>query len=210
MKLENENLQAVIETIRNDAVVQAEQRSQEILSAAEKKATEIIEEAKRAAANIRQDGEADVRKMEQASRDAIVQAGRDVVLSAKDQLITLLNACFRRKVADCLHGRELADLIRDVIQKWNFEGKDEQIEIILSPEDHRLIERVALAELRSQLKIDLFFRPTATIEAGIEIGEKDGNMVCNLTDEGITEILCSFLNPRIAKMLQESLCEKGD
>ena len=80
-------LQELIDKIKKDGVAAAEKDSAKIIEASEKKAQAIIDEAQEKAAQIIKTAKSETQKMEKASEEAIVQAGRNMLLSFKDSLV---------------------------------------------------------------------------------------------------------------------------
>ena len=79
-------LQELIDKIKKDGVTAAEKESAKIIAESEKKAEAIIADAQTKAAEIIKSAQAETKKMEQASEEAIIQAGRNMLLSFKDAL----------------------------------------------------------------------------------------------------------------------------
>ena len=88
-------LQELIDKIKKDGVVTAEAEAAKIIEASEKKAEGIIADAQEKAAEIIKKAKAETERMEKASEEAIVQAGRNMLLSFKDSLIGELDGLIK-------------------------------------------------------------------------------------------------------------------
>ena len=62
-----------------------------------------------------------------------------------------------------------------------------------------------VSRFTDRLKDGVVLKPSTHIEAGIKVGTKGDNMFIDFTDEALTEMLCEYLNPRIAKLVRESV-----
>ena len=118
-------LQELIDKIKKDGVAAAEKDAAKIIADSEKKAEAIIEEAQSKAAEIIKSAQSETKKMEKASEEAIIQAGRNMLLSFKDALINEFDGLIK-------DGTEKA-LSKDVLGKlWNDDSIDSKEACILS------------------------------------------------------------------------------
>ena len=85
-------LQELIDKIKKDGVATAEKEAAKIIADAEKKAEAIIADAQNKAEEIVKKGKNETERMEKASEEAIIQAGRNMLLSFKDSLISEISA----------------------------------------------------------------------------------------------------------------------
>ena len=74
-------LQELIDKIKKDGVATAEKEAAKIIADAEKKAEAIIADAQNKAEEIVKKGKNETERMEKASEEAIIQAGRNMLLS---------------------------------------------------------------------------------------------------------------------------------
>ena len=77
-------LQELIDKIKKDGVATAEAEAAKKIAEAEKKAESIVADAQAKASEIIKNAKAETERMEKASDEAIVQAGRNMLLSFKD------------------------------------------------------------------------------------------------------------------------------
>ena len=207
MKSENENLQDLINTIRDEAVTEADQQSQKILSDAGKKAEEMIAAAKRTVDDMRRHAEMEAQSFEKAGKEALTQAARDVIISLRNRITSILNTIVTERVGRVLSDKDLADIIRELIKKWDLSNSDIQLEVLLSEKAGNALHESILSELQTEFQNKVFLNLSPDVNVGFWIGEKDGNMQYDLTDEGLTEVLCAFLNPQFSEILGEGLSD---
>ena len=74
-------LQELIDKIKKDGVASAENASAAIIAEAEKKAAQIVADAEAKAENILKSAKTETERMEKSSKDAIAQAGRNLLIS---------------------------------------------------------------------------------------------------------------------------------
>ena len=82
-------LQELIDKIKKEGISKAEEDAKATIDAAEKKAEQIIADANAKAEEILKNAKAEIKSVEKASEEAIVQAGRNMLLSFKDGIINL-------------------------------------------------------------------------------------------------------------------------
>ena len=80
-------LQELIDKIKKDGVTAAEKEAAKIIADADKKAAAIIKNAEEQAEQIKKDAMAETKRMQKASDEAIVQAGRNMLISFKDSKV---------------------------------------------------------------------------------------------------------------------------
>ena len=111
-------LQELIDKIKKDGVSAAEKKAEQIIAEANKKAEAIIAQAQDKAAEIIKEGKAETERMEKSSEEAIVQAGRNMLLSFKDSLIQELDGLIQSSVAKAESKDVLAKLVPETVKAW--------------------------------------------------------------------------------------------
>jgi V/A-type H+-transporting ATPase subunit E len=85
-KFMDATVKELIDRIKNDGISTAQAEAQKIVEDAKKEAEKIIKNGKKEAAAELERAKAEVTKFEQSSKDALVQASRDVLLGSKTRL----------------------------------------------------------------------------------------------------------------------------
>ena len=75
---------------------------------------------------------------------------------------------------------------------------------MLSEDDWQKVQSAVMDQMSAELKKGVDIKPSAQLEAGFRIAEKDGSAFFDFTDRGLTEFLMVFLNPRVAELLKGS------
>ena len=197
-------LQELIETIKSEGIATAEVKAAEIVAEAGKKAKAIIENAESEAARLAAEAKREIARNEQTSRDAITQAGRDLVLNLRHRILQLFDGVVKGAVTESLQGKGLEDSVAALVKAWSEKGTAD-IAVLLPEAELAKIEKNLVARLGDALKKGVVLKPVANIEAGFRIGEKDGAAYYDFTADGIAEILAEYLNPRLAEILKKSV-----
>jgi V/A-type H+-transporting ATPase subunit E len=125
-------LQELIDKIKKDGVVTAEAEAAKIIEASEKKAEGIIADAQEKAAEIIKKAKAETERMEKASEEAIVQAGRNMLLSFKDSLIGELDGLIKAETEKAESKDVLVKLIPETVKAWAKNTDASELSVLLS------------------------------------------------------------------------------
>ena len=111
-------LQELIDKIKKDGVATAEAEAAKKIAEAEKKAESIVADAQAKAGEIIKNAKAETVRMQKASDEAIVQAGRNMLLSFKDSLVAELDGLIQAETAKAETKDVLAKLIPETVKAW--------------------------------------------------------------------------------------------
>lgn len=192
----------LIEKIKNDGVKNAEETAAGIIGDAEKKAAALVEKAEREAAEIKSQAQNEAARMEQAGKEALKQAGRDLLLSVRKDVEALFEGIVKAGTAGVLKGDSLKECILTVLKAWKpAEVKDLTLlvpENLLKDLDGDLKSR-----LKGEIEKGLEIKPFKDIEAGFRISSKDGRAFYDFSDDELMAMLSRYLNPGLMAILDK-------
>jgi V/A-type H+-transporting ATPase subunit E len=194
-------LKELIETIKKEGIDSADSKAAEITQAAESKAKAIIAKAEEDAARLIADAKREIARDEQSSKEAIVQAGRDLVLGLEKQITALFDGVIKSQATNALQGKGLEDAVTGLVKAWAAKG-GEGIEVLLPAGELNAIQGSLQAKLAEELKKGVVLKPVAQLDAGFRIGEKDGSAYYDFTADGVAQILAEYLNPKLAEIMK--------
>jgi V/A-type H+-transporting ATPase subunit E len=200
-------LKELIETIKKEGIDSADSKAAEIVLEAEKRGKSIIEKAEEEAARLLAETKREIARNEQSSREAIAQAGRDLILGLQKRITALFDGLVKTEAGTALRGAGLENAVVGLIKAWAEKGST-QLAALLPEEELRKIESSLLAKLGDELKKGVVLKPIPQIDAGFRIAERDGSAYYDFTAEGVAEILAEYLNPKLAEIMK-SLSNKG-
>ncbi len=201
-------LKELIETIKKDGIASAEAKAAQIIAEAERQAEGIREKAQKEAERLIQEAKREIARTEQASRDALVQAGRDLLLSLERRIVQLFEGVLKAATQEAIEGEGLVQILTALVTAW-VEKNTPEIEILLSPKDYQKLEKGLQARLAKELKKGVVIKPSPSVESGFRIGEKDGSAYYDFTAEGLADILSATLSPRLAELLKKASKTEG-
>lgn len=195
-------LQELIDKIKKDGVATAEKEAAKIIADAEKKAETIIADAQAKAAEIIKNSKNETERMEKASEEAIVQAGRNMLLSFKDSLVKELDGLIQTETAKGESADVLAKLIPETVKAWAKNADASELSVLLSEKDLKSLEKGLTAELKSEITKGLEIKPDKTLTAGFRIGVKNGAAFYDYSAESLAEMFAAYLNPKVADLMK--------
>ena len=195
-------LQELIDKIKKDGVVTAEAEAAKIVEASEKKAEGIIADAQAKAAEIIKNAKAETERMEKASEEAIIQAGRNMLLSFKDSLIGELDVLIKAETEKAESKEVLTKLIPETVKVWAKNADASELSVLLSEKDLKILESALTSELKAEVSKGLEIKPDKTLSAGFRIGVKNGAAYYDYSADSLAEMFAAYLNPKVAALLK--------
>ena len=195
-------LQELIDKIKKDGVVTAEAEAAKIVEASEKKAEGIIADAQAKAAEIIKNAKAETERMEKASEEAIIQAGRNMLLSFKDSLIGELDGLIKAETEKAESKDVLTKLIPETVKAWAKNADASELSVLLSEKDLKILESALTSELKAAVSKGLEIKPDKTLSAGFRIGVKNGAAYYDYSADSLAEMFAAYLNPKVAALLK--------
>ena len=194
-------LKELIAKIKADGVQTAELEAQKIIQAAQEKAQFIVKEAEEKAQSVKKNSETEVHRLEKASRDALKQSGRDLLLSLEKRISGLFKTVLEGTTSEALTPALVEKLITTLASNWKAEGT---VEIQLPSKDMRELEGALRTKLSKTFKDGLEIIPNPKLTKGFRIGSSEGAAYFSFTAEELADILAVSLNPGLAEVLKES------
>ena len=195
-------LQELIDKIKKDGVAAAEKESAKIIEASEKKAEAIIADAQKKAADIIKSAKSETEKMEKASEEAIIQAGRNLLLSFKDSLVGELNGLIQADTEKAVSKDVLAKLVPETVKAWAKNSDASELSVLLSEKDLKALQSSLTTKLKAEIKKGLEIKPDKTLTAGFRIGVKNGAAFYDYSAEALSEMFAAYLNPKVAALIK--------
>ncbi len=195
-------LQELIDKIKKDGVASAEAEAAKKIAEAEKKAESIIADAQDKAAEIIRNAKAETERMEKASEEAIVQAGRNMLLSFKDSLVAELDGLIQAETAKAATKDVLAKLIPETVKAWAKNSDASELSVLLAEKDLKSLESALTGDLKAEISKGLEIKPDKTLTAGFRIGVKNGAAYYDYSAESLAEMFGAYLNPKVAALMK--------
>ena len=196
-----ENLNGLIQKIRQEGVERAQQEADALLAAAKQQAAKIVQAAESHAEQITREAQDRIQKDATALRQAQERAARDWLLAVRAELNGLLQQLLRRECSAALTGAPLGELIRNVAAEWMRHGGRKNLEVLLNERDAQALGDSFLAGLQTELGASVALSVEPAIHAGFNLGGQGEAMRFEFTDEALADSLATYLHPRFAGVL---------
>ena len=195
-------LQELIDKIKKDGVTAAEKEAAKIIADADKKAAAIIQNAEEQAEQIKKDAMAETKRMQKASDEAIVQAGRNMLISFKDSIVAELDGLIQAETTKAVSKDILAKLVPETVKIWAKNSNASELSVLLSEKDLKALENSLKTQLKAEIKKGLEIKPDKTLSAGFRIGVKNGAAYYDYSAEALSDMFAAYLNPKVAGLMK--------
>ena len=199
-------LQELIDRIKSEGVASAEKQAASIVEEAEKKAAAIVSEAEEKASKIVEEAKRTEEQMVRTGKDALRQAGRDLILNLQAKLTSLFNAVIEQEAGAALTGEALESAVTKIISSWST-GDADKVDVLIPEKELASLESALRNKLSEKLAAGIEIRPSAELTAGFRISVQDGAAYFDFTPAEIATILSQYLNPRLAETLQQAVTD---
>ena len=119
-------VKGLIDTIKKEGIQEASKQGEDIIREAQKKAEDIVQKAREEAGRITDEAKENADRIKAAGEKALEQAGRNLIIGLKQQIIDLFKKVTEAQVASCYTPEVIKDVILKIIENWdmseNFPG----------------------------------------------------------------------------------------
>ncbi len=195
-------LKELIDKIKNDGVDAARQEAEQIIARAETQAVEILDTARNEAELLRKAARADADKFERSSREAVRQAGRNLVLTVKDEIQTMFARVMEQETSRAMSADVMADVVKAAVGSLGSENAG-KFDVLVPEARMKELEAGLRAALAGQMSAGMEIRPFKGLDAGFRLGRKDGAVFYDFSAGEIAAMLGRYLNPALAALLAD-------
>ncbi|MCU0631801.1 MAG: hypothetical protein MUC66_02360 [Methanolinea sp.] len=201
-----EEIRDLIDKINQDGIQAAEEKATHIEAHAKQKADEIIASSRLEAERIIAAAQERIQQEEEREKALLAQAGRDLLLSLRNEMNAMLERIIVPDVRQALSPEVLSGLISTIARQYN-EGEHENIEVLLTKEDLEVLERHYFSRLKEETKKNIILRPAEEISGGFIISFDSGKSCYDFSDRSLAEYIGTYLKPKLNRILRESMKE---
>lgn len=200
-----QQVQELINKIRQEGVDQATQQANEIKKNAETEAKQIIADATHQAKDIVIKAEADAKKLRESGELALQQSARNMLISLRKDIEHLLGNIVKKDIAATLSPEQLGSIIQETINAHVTQQGDADIKVLVSPDGLKALEQGFITKLKDACQQPLTFRATNDIGAGFIISFDGGKSQFEFTDQGLADFISAYLNDELALILKNAV-----
>lgn len=196
-----EDLKGLIEKIREEGVEAAENKAKDIESEANLRAQAIIDKAEKNAEKIIAEAKDEIARLEKSGDAALKQAGRNLIISLRKEIESLLNKLIISEVREELTPGLMAKIITTLVKDYKDKEKADII-VSLGKEGLKKMEKGFLSKLKDTVKKNVTLKARDDINAGFIISYDSGKSHYDFTDKALTEYIGLYLRPKLKDILK--------
>lgn len=196
------SVQSLLDKIKKEGIEEANKTAEKIHEEARSKGDAIIKKAREESERMLDEARAEIDRNKEAFESSMSQAARNLLLGLKQDIIRLYDHIVERQVESALTPALMSEMILKIVSAWGLKETGGKLEVLTSQEDCKKLQELLHQSLQDEFRKGVTLRPVDGIRAGFRIGEREGTFYYDLTPKGLAEILVEYLNPRIAKYLE--------
>ena len=196
-----EELQSLLEKINQEGVAKAEARSAEIIAAAQKDAEAIVAAARREAEALTAKAAADSQAAAARTRDALRQAGRDIMLQLRGELTSRLDAAVGEAAAAALTPEFMAGVIKELAAAFAA-APDGEIRVRTAVRDTAALDAALRAALADSFRAEPRVFPGSGIAAGLEVSFDGGKCFYDFTLDAVADLMGTYTGEKIGDLFK--------
>jgi len=200
-----QQVQELIDKIRQEGIQDAERKAQGILEDAQKKAETILQEVQKKADYVITEAENQIAKKEASAKKALEQAARDMLLQLKEKIGATLEKVIATEIKQSLSVECICDLIREMVQgAVDKKGGEGDIFIAVSERDLEKMKKGFIKKLQEELKRPIHFMMDEDVEAGFTISFDEGKSIFDFSDKSLVEYLSGYCSQEVGSLLKQA------
>ncbi|MBU4376175.1 MAG: hypothetical protein KKD29_01705 [Candidatus Omnitrophica bacterium] len=195
-----EDLKNLIEKIREEGIKAAEDKARAIEGKAKKLADNIVQDARHKADDIIKRGEEEAKKTEESGYASLKQAGRDIMISLRKEINSMLSKITAGRMREALTPAEMAKVISAIIKEGPKTSKEGVI-ISANSKDIEKLEKSLMAELGDEIKQGITLKRSDEITGGFIISYDSGKSYFDFTDKSLAAHISFRMNQKLKELL---------
>ena len=201
-----QQVQELINKIKTEGIEAAQLKAAEIETAARHRADTIVGDAKKLAEQMIAEAKAEIKKSQKASEIALQQSSRNMLLSLRKDIQSLLKNIILSRTSEVLSADDLARIIQTAVNNYTSKGAaTENIKLLLNDNDLMKLKDGFLSDLQKRLKGSVAFKSSQEIGKGFVVSFDNGKSSFDFTDRGLAEYLSAFLSDELAGIVKISV-----
>ena len=197
-----EELQHLIDRIKQEGVETAEQQGAQIVAKAKEKAAAIVKEAEQKARTFLEDAERNSQAFTERSTKTLEQAARDLLISVGQGVENILADIVADSVEKALSIDTLKQMLVKMAEAYAaHQGNESRIDLLISPQDKEELIRYFAEQYRQRLVSGVELHVDNEIFKGFKVSFVEDHVYHDFTREAIAESLTNFLRPQLAEIV---------
>jgi len=172
----------------------------QIKAQADAAALKIISEAKIQAQKIIEQADNQAKKLDDSTQAVLKQAGRDLLISLRQEIISMLDRLIKLDLRQALPAEELSGIIAALIKNAPL-SLGSQIIVSLNKTDKDKLEQGFLKQLIQATKKEIILKSAEGIDSGFVISFDAGKSIFDFSGQALSDYISGCLRPQLSKIL---------
>ena len=190
----------LIAKIQQEGIQAAEVQAAQIKAQADAAALKIISEAKIQAQKIIEQADNQAKKLDDSTQAVLKQAGRDLLISLRQEIISMLDRLIKLDLRQALPAEELSGIIAALIKNAPL-SLGSQIIVSLNKTDKDKLEQGFLKQLIQATKKEIILKSAEGIDSGFVISFDAGKSIFDFSGQALSDYISGCLRPQLSKIL---------
>ncbi len=196
-----QEIKDLIAKIQAEGVRAAEEKAGKIKAEADLAARKIIADAKIQAKEIIEQANTETKRLEDSTLSSLKQAGRDLLISLRKEISSMLDRLIKADMHKALTVEELAGIIGTLIKNAPLSLGSEII-VSLSQHDKEKLEKGFLKQLVQETRKQIILKAAEGINSGFVISFDAGKSIFDFSAQALAEYISGSLRPELAKIIK--------
>lgn len=192
------NVQELISKIKTEGFEEAQKQSQAIEDEARRKAATIVADAQAQAVRIVEEAQDTAHKLDAATRLALEQAARNVLLALRQDILDLLKKLVAKEVSQALTADHLANLVEVVAR-----SAASAVQMTLNEADLAALKDVCLSRLQDDVRRGVTLSARSGRAKGLTISFDRNKSCFDLTEGALADYFTGFVSEQIGQLLRK-------
>jgi V/A-type H+/Na+-transporting ATPase subunit E len=195
-----QEIKDLIAKIQQEGIQAAQSLAAQIKSDADKEVLKIISGAKNQAQKIIEQAESQAQKTDAATRATLEQAGRDMLITLRQEIISMLERLIKIDLRQALSVEEMSKIITALIKDAPL-TLGSQIVVTLNSSDKDKLEQSLLKQLIAETKKTIILKSLDTIDSGFIISFDAAKSIFDFSSQALSDYICGCLKPELSRIL---------
>lgn len=201
-----EELQPLIDRIKNEAVDTARHEAQRIIADAEKNAANIVTDAELKAKSLVEKADRDAAAFTERSLNTLTQASRDILITIGAGIDKMFSDIIAASVSKSMDHATIQEMLIKLADAYGgSQGKSNRIEVLLGKEDGEKLGALLKERLSEKFSGGVEIRVDNSAFRGFKVSFSEGSVYHDFSSEAIAEAISAFLRPQLARIVQDAV-----
>lgn len=201
-------VQELIDKIKSEGLRAAQDEAERIIAGAKAQARAIVAEAESQAQDASRRADEASARAQAAGKAALAQASRDAILQLGKDMRRVLDRVVARELRAGYDAEALKRIIPGLVASWK-DSESGGLSVLLSAQDLAALESFFAERLKAELKGGkLELSGAAELKSGFKVLERDGSAYFDFSSDALAELISSHLNPLLAEIVRTAARER--